>query len=332
MKRIAPYLLLAGLVASTAPLWAVADGTEIFSISDPRGDDHGDGALTYPLSYYGMQRGDLDLLSLSARRVDGGTEFEATFAHRVRPTARRTIDSGGTSLDDVARFGFYTMNLDIYIDTDHVAGSGGLVTLPGRHAEMDPANAWEKVICLTPRPFEAKTAVKSILLKSLRRQLNSKEKAIDREDAERIKASLPDDIETHVFFPTRIRVSGAAIRFFVPDSFLGGPARADWGYVVFTTGTDIDQRFEINVPGLDKASDERLMLLPIGPGGGTDHFGGGHDDDELQPPIVDLVVPAGASQEKILNSGDPIKHVPVRLPAVIPAGPAAAKPAPPPHP
>ncbi len=313
MKRLALWTL--SLCLAAAP---VLGADKIFTLEDARGDDHGDGDLTYPLSYYGLAKGDLDLLSLSASRVSGGTEFAATFAQHVRPTARRTIDVGGTSLDDIARLGFYTTNLDIYIDTDHVAGSGGVVTLPGRRAELDPANGWERMICLTPRPFEARTALKNILLKSLKRQLNQKDGA-DREDAERLKAALPDELESRVFFPTRVRVSGSTIRFFVPDSFLGGPARADWGYVVFTTGADIDLRFEINAPGLDKASDERLMLLPISPGGNSDHFGGGRDDDDQQPPIVDLIVPAGTTQEKILRSGDPFKKIPVRLPAVIPA-------------
>jgi len=322
MKRFAPSTLLGLTVLAWSACGALAlapralAADTIFTLDDPRGDDHGDGDLTYPLSYYGLRPGDLDLISLSAERVSGGTEFTATFAQHVRPTARRTIDVGGTSLDDIARLGFYTTNLDIYIDTDHVPGSGGLITLPGRHAEIDPRNAWERAICLTPRPYEARTALKSILLKSLKRRLNAKEGAT-REDAERLKASLPDELESHIFFPTRVRVSGAKIRFTVPDSFLGGPARADWGYVVFTTGADIDLRFEINAPGLDKASDERLMLLPISPGGSTDHFGGGRDDEEDQAPIVDLLVPEGMRQETVLRSGN--RKDPVRLPAVIPA-------------
>lgn len=320
MKRLALSVLLGWTVfGGLAPAPSAGAADAIFTLTDPRGDDHGDGRLTYPLNYYGLRAGDLDLVSLRAERVAGGTEFTASFAQPVRSTARRTIDVGGTSLDDVARLGFYTTNLDIYIDTDHVAGSGGVVTLPGRHAEIESASAWERVICLTPRPFEARTAVKSILLKSLRRQLDAKEGAT-REDAERIKASLPDELESHIFFPTRVHVSGRDIRFLVPDSFLGGPARADWGYVVFTTGADIDLRFEINAPGLDKASDERLMLLPITPGGSTDHFGGGRDDEENQTPIVDLLVPEGTTQEKVLLSGN--RKEPVRLPAVIPA-PAA---------
>ena len=77
--------------------------------------------------------------------------------------ARRPIDDLGTQLTDVARFGFYNLNLDIYIDTDRVPGSGGVTMLPGRLAEIDPATAWEKAIILTPRPHDAQAELKRML-------------------------------------------------------------------------------------------------------------------------------------------------------------------------
>ena len=50
--------------------------------------------------------------------------FEVTFAKPVRTPGREAIDDLGTQLDKIARFGFYNLNLDIYIDTDRVAGLG----------------------------------------------------------------------------------------------------------------------------------------------------------------------------------------------------------------
>src|SRR6185436_13619279 len=150
----------------------------IFALTDPRGDDHGDGNLRYPRRD-DLRPGDLDLLSLEARAVSDGTEFEARFARPIQPTARRTIDIGGGSLDDIARYNFYTFNLDVYIDTDRVAGSGSVSTLPGRKAEIDPANAWEKAICLTPRPAEARLALKKILTRFARRDRKARGDRID---------------------------------------------------------------------------------------------------------------------------------------------------------
>ncbi len=124
-----------------------------------------------------------------------------------------------------------------------MAGSGALETLPGRVAAVAPAFAWEKAVALTPRPFEARTRLKAILLKTLKSELRAEQGRVDPEQAERIKTALPDDVESHIYFPNRIRAAGRSFRFTVPDSFLGGPALATWGYVVVVTGADIDLRF-----------------------------------------------------------------------------------------
>ena len=84
-----------------------AEGQPIFTLSDPKGDDHGDGTLHYPLRP-DMQPGDLDLVQLSAFAQSGGTVFEATFARSVRhrsaapltrsgPLSTRSPSSGSTS-------------------------------------------------------------------------------------------------------------------------------------------------------------------------------------------------------------------------------------------
>lgn len=325
VSRAAAALLFAVAVVGVAATVA-ARNDAIFTLTDPRGDDHGSGELSYPLHYYGMSHGDLDLVSLAARAVDGGTEFEATFANPIRPTARQTIDEGGTSLDTIARYGFYTTNLDIYIDTDRVPGSGAVTTLPGRRAEIAPAFAWERAICLTPRPFDAKETLKRILLRQLKKELASKQGTVSKDQADRIKTTLPEDVETHIFFPTRIRVVGRSIRFFVPDSFLGGPAKDTWAYTVAVTGADIDQRFDLSdTVGFARASAESLMVLPVGSGGREDRFGGGEGDDDLQPPIVDLLVPPGFSQERILRDYDLRNRRPVQLLGVVPAEVAKKK-------
>lgn len=313
-------LAAAGLAAALlVPVAASGAGETIFTLTDPRGDDRGDGTLRYPVRYYDLAPGDLDILSLEARRVEAGTEFEATFANRIRPTARRTVDIGGTSLDSLARFGFYTTNVDIYIDTDRVDGSGAVNTLPGRRAEISPGSAWEKVVALTPRPYDAKSTLKRILLKSLKRDLREEEGRVDPEQAERLRQALPGDVESHVFFPTRIRVVGRSIRFVVPDSFLGGPAKSTWSYVVVVTGADFEQRFDVSDKvGLTREPDN-LFLLPVSPGGREDRFGGGQEDDALQPPIIDMIVPQGMTQQRILRDYDLRTKRAVQLPGVVPA-------------
>lgn len=321
-RTLASLLALAfALVVAAVPALA-AD--PIFTLADPRGDDHGDGTIRYPLNHYELAAGDLDLVSLSAHAVSGGTEFEAIFARKVRAPERRTIDVGGGDLANVARLGFYTTNLDIYIDKDRVPGSGGLTTLPGRKADIAPEHAWERVVCLTPRPHEARSTLKRLLMRSLRSELDEAAKkgdeSMDAAEAERLRGMIPTDVEQHVFFPTRVQVSGPKIRFFVPDEFLGGKAQATWSYVVFTSGADIDLRFALPPSvGGSAARNEGLMILPVRPGGAQDRFGGKRDDDFMQPPILDLLVPTGEDQEQVLRAYDPVKKTPVTLRGVVPA-------------
>ncbi len=317
--RLASGLGLILIAAFLVAVPAAAAKAPIFELSDPRGDDHGDGSLRYPLRYYGLAAGDLDLTSFSARAVAGGTEFEVGFANPVRATGRRTIDIGGTNLDAIARFGFYTVNVDLYIDTDRKPGSGATNTLPGRRAEIDPAFAWERAVALTPRPFDAKTTLKRILLRSLKDELRAKDGSLTRDQADLIQTTLPGDLESHIFFPNRIKAAGRTIKFFVPEGFLGGVASPDWAYVVVVTGCDIDQRFDLGDKLPTRGGTDNLFILPVAAGGSEDKLGGGQEDDELQPPIMDLVVPAGFTQEKILRDYDLGKGRPVRLPGVVPA-------------
>jgi hypothetical protein len=90
------------------------------------------------------------MTGFAAIPVDGGTEFEVTFARQIRKPDPRAIDFGGSSLEDVARFGFYTFNVDVYIDTDGKPGSGAMNALPERNAEIASETAWERAVILTP--------------------------------------------------------------------------------------------------------------------------------------------------------------------------------------
>ena len=324
-RLLAALSTLALAAAGFVPVADAADSRSIFVLTDPRGDDHGDGKLIYPRRD-DLRPGDLDLVKLEARALPDGTEFEATFSRPVRPTARRTIDIGGGSLDDIARYNFYTFNLDIYIDTDRVAGSGSVASLPGRKAEIEPESAWEKAVCLTPRPAEARAALKRLLARFAARDRRARGERIDSAQEKEIDLQIDHDTDSRVFFPTRIHPFGSTIRFFVPASFLGGTAKPTWSYVVAVSGADIYQELDIGAAlKITKPDPDSLMILPIEPGSWSDRFGGGRDDDPLQPPLVDIVVPSGRSQEAILKDDDPAANRPVRLPGVVPATTASSR-------
>ena len=319
----AALLAAVATLAVGAPAAArAADDRVIFRLADPLGDDHGDGSLRYPRSN-DLKRGDLDIASFSAREEKGGTFFEVTFARRIRRTEPRAIDEGGSLLTDVARLGFYTFNVDVYVDTDRKPGSGNVQLLPGRLAEVQPAYAWEKCIALTPRPWDAGDETKRILT---RRQRMEEQKArggkekLPKDAAQEISAEVKRLVDEKVFFPTVVQINGPTVRFFVPGTFLGGPAKTEWAYVVFVTGADILQKLDLaSLLGIDKkAALPGPYLVPVAYGSWENKFGT-DTIDELLPPIVDLIVPPGASQEKLLGSSDPETDTPVRLPGVVPA-------------
>jgi hypothetical protein len=184
---------------------------------------------------------------------------------------------------------------------------------------VDPGNAWEKAVCLTPRPFQAREAVKRILSRFARRDAKARGEAVDAEKRKDVDAEIARDVDARIFFPTRIRVLGRTIRFLVPTAFLGGPAKASWSYVVAVSGADVYQALDIpSTLGLAAAAPDTLMVLPISPGRWRDRFGGGREDDPLQPPLVDIVVPAGKKQEEVLKDENPSANRPVRLPGVVP--------------
>ena len=291
----------------------------IFELTDPRGDDHGDGHYVYPDNST-IDPGDLDILSFAAYDEGNGTRFEVTFAKPVRQPMRQAIDDLGTQLTDVARFGFYNLNLDIYIDTDRKPGSGGLTMLPGRLADIDPAAAWDKAVILTPRPHEAQAELQRLLLRTLSEDSKRSPSDLKDEEIEALKKQIPLDIESRIFFPTQIRVLGQKISFFVPALFLGGPAKAEWAYVVASSGADLLQRYDPTHSLLGKGEGTKsLMIVPVSPGRWQDRFGGGRDNAPNQPPLVDLIVPRGKSQEQILSDFSGREKRNVVVPGVVPA-------------
>jgi hypothetical protein len=324
MFNLRPALLLATLLLALQPLSALA-GDALFKLSDPRGDDHGDGSLAYPFGLPDdFARGELDLVAFEAKPVSGGTQFTATFARPVRKPYRKAIDDLGTQLTDAAKLGFYNFNLDIYVDTDRKPGSGRVVTLPGRVAEVSPDTAWEKVICLTPRPDVAKIQLRRILTYAARKELKAERGRVSEGEADQITSQVTLELEQDYFFPTRVQVSGPKIRFVVPATFFGGGgAQPTWAYAVAVTASAINA--EVEMAGVDDDSwvatyrGGRLMNLPVVPGGATGMLGTSKNDADLMPPILDILVPPGVTQETVLNDWDILAERLVRLPGVVPA-------------
>ncbi len=310
------------LTAAASP--ALAAEPKLFVLSDPEKDDHGDGNLTYPVrSQNDLVRGSLDILSFSAWNTADGTYFDVTFARTITKTERRPIDDGGTMMTDIAKLGFYTFNVDVYIDTDGKPGSGNVRMLPGRNAEVDPANGWEKAVCLTPLPEQAETLLRRTYAEVERNEAKeTQDERLSPEQKKEIKAEVSRQVAESVFFPRVVEVRGRVVRFFVPITFLGGPAKAEWGYVVASSGADVTGRYDlVKLAGLKPdAPMDPLFIMRAAPGRTANTFGGADDDDPTPPALVDVIVPPGGeTQEKILGSGNLKVRVLPKLPAVVPA-------------
>lgn len=313
MRSVAALLVAVALASPAAARGAT------FRLADPQGDDHGDGALRYPLKG-DWQPGELDMTGFAALPAEGGTEFEVTFVRQIRKPDPRALDVGGTSLDDVARFGFYTFNVDVYVDTDGVPGSGAQNALPERNAEIAPDSAWERAIIVTPRPPEARSALRRFLLRDIKRDKKEAGERLGEERLDALRTEIATEVEKRVFFPTRIHVRGNKIRFFVPESFLGAPASADWRYAVAISVANVDQRIDLRGSMGDVGMrGDTLFVVPLCLSASDDCLGGGHEGElDLQTPFVDILVPEGAAQEKVLRGYDLKTDALVKLPGVKP--------------
>jgi hypothetical protein len=292
---------------------------KIFSVSDPKGDDHGDGALVYPFRD-DLRPGDLDVVEFAARPGNGGTEFEIVFAKAVRKPEGRVVDVGGANVEEVARLGFYTFNVDVYVDTDRETGSGSTNSLPGRNLRIAEADAWERAVVLNPRPEAAKEALKRMLLRDIKREKKAEGERVGQDRIDGLRREIGHEVETRTFFPAKVAVAGSKVRFFVPDAFLGGPARPDWGYVVVVTGADIDARFDIPSGETIGWRGDTLMVMERSISPSTGKFGGGREGEgDFQSPVVDYIAPPGTEQESLLSAYDVGAGTLAALPAVVPA-------------
>jgi hypothetical protein len=261
MRSLAWLLMLcAGL--------ACADSRSLTRLSDPAGDDVGNGALTYPTgSEY--QRGDLDLRALDISTEANGYWFVATFSNPIREKWWLPADGSG-------RLPF-NFNLDIHLDLDRQPGSGHLFTLPGRKLRIDPAYAWERLIVLTPQPRQVRAQLLTKLKKSF---------------PDRPTGEAEASIDASMFFATNTRTHGNSIAFFVPFKFLAGADEGSWGISAFVTAASAE------------LSDDNLGVLQPAPAPAPQTFA--YTSAKAPPPVIDALLPSADQQFRLLATTEPL--------------------------
>ena len=301
------------------PLAVLAQPAPLLTVTDPEGDDVGDGSLVYPRSNAWVA-GDLDLRSLRVFAEGKDLRFEASLRNPIRnPATVMSPGMGAQSLSAFSRHGFYAFNIDIYIDTDRTPGSGNTVTLPGRRAQLDPAHAWEKAVVLAPRP------------ELMQRELI----AALREISSAGEAEVAATVQRSVFFPTRIQVQGRTVSFIVPGTFIDAAGLAGASVTAFVTAAPlaIDAGIKMSF-GDTGAVRDRFALGVAQPDVGEPELTMGHRAAPAPATaVVDLLSPNPNQQALQLASGGRLTGLsrenrmgadPLPLPAQAATAPAAA--------
>jgi alpha-amylase/alpha-mannosidase (GH57 family) len=103
--------------------------TVLFTIDDPANDDFGPGTYTYPTDAV-FETQVFDLKAFTAAYDDENLIFKVEF---FGPVLNPWSSTNGLSVQTI----------DIYIDKDPGAGTGGRLLLPGRNAALSAGNGWD---------------------------------------------------------------------------------------------------------------------------------------------------------------------------------------------
>lgn len=254
LKRTATTLLLMAIFAA-APCMA---GKVIFDMVDPKDDDKGPGYYEYPIDTV-FNDGAFDLRRF--RVVDEGRYVELVFTFEGE--IRRSWQIGGDLWTEDNNWILQTM--DVYIDTDGVAGSGFVRSIPGRNIVFKIDSAWEKVILASPK---------------------RRERVI-----EKIK-NMSEDLEfsamhTAVVVPTFYRVKRYEIIARVDKRELGEP-QPWWGWQVLVLGND------------SRETSNSFYNREVVSFKTNDKFGGGSDYSG-DPNVIDLLSESVSQQREWLS-------------------------------
>ena len=315
-------LLLAALLSLPAAAQSAAQVEPLFVLEDVKGDDVGTGALIYP-NRDDMKPGDLDLVSLAVEARPDGVWFVAEMARNIRNPLGRVTELGQTPLERLARNGFYTFNIDIYIDTDRIAGAGFIEAMPGRRVTIDRNFAWEKAVILTPRPDIARTMLQIYFDKQYEAQVRADKGRVTKTDLEGVETRSEKRVEDLYYFPTKVRVAGRRVEFMVPTEFLGGPPSKSWGYTVLVTGADVEQA---GSPYALVADTAPMMTMGVARGLTGNQWGIRGDVDPGVPPVIDILAPNRDTQPTVLDNYDTVAGRLAAVPGVAPDGNVAVAP------
>ena len=137
MNRIANFLALC-LLAIVSGLAVAESPEETISFKDPVGDDDGPGGYTYPTDEV-YTPGSFDLTGFSVTKKGDRVTFDVAVKALLK-------DPWGL------KSGFSVQMVFIFIQTDNRQGNGFVKTVPGLNVRFNDADAWDKLVILSPQP------------------------------------------------------------------------------------------------------------------------------------------------------------------------------------
>ena len=230
-------IILLALVLTPA---VAAPPLEPISFKDPVGDDDGPSGYVYPTDAV-YTKGSFDL-----------TDFSV-----IQKGDRVTLNvSLNSPLQDPwgMRSGFSLQMVFIFIQTDNRKGDGFVDAVPGLNVKFAPADAWDKLVILSPQP-----AV--------------------RVESE-IEQKVPPAQQSSIIVPDRAKGSGRTISASVDLAQLGGGDPAKWGYQVVIQSNE------------GYPEDRDLLTRRVNEVASQHRFGGGNDED-CDPHVIDILAGKG---------------------------------------
>jgi hypothetical protein len=263
-------MLLAALASATSQ---AADRILIAGFDDPAGDANGPGYYQPP-GDTDFLPGDFDLRRFEVFEEGDKVVFAVTLGEsfRVPPSTQRY---NSTPLD--LKNNIYFQNIDIYVDTDQTPGSGYGMCIPGRRVAFANGHTWEYAVVMTPQPGAARTVT---------------------------EGGFGPEASRRVLFPTNLQTQGKTVLARIPWSFFGGRPTKDWGYSVHVSGARWERTFAVidRLAGRHEADAYTMPVIGVREAwmfGGAPSAGG-----KAHPWVVDVLLPPGMSQAKVLGSFD----------------------------
>jgi hypothetical protein len=240
------------------------------TLLDPVGDDNGPGTYTYPNDPVYVP-GSFDLTKVDIQDAGDNVVF------KVSVNAPISNPWGMAS-------GFSVQMVQLYIDTDHTAGSGLTKTMAGMDVSFSGDEGWDKCVVISPQP---PSRVKDEV------------------------ASKSGDLAAGLVIPVSTVASGSTLIATVRKADLGIP-QPGWGYQVLMQSNEGFPEKDVVLArmvneyngqhrfggGSDFRGDPQVMDILVPPAkGGTDEIGKQHDAlskyhaDEDTAKIIYAVVP-----------------------------------------